>query len=57
MGHLIPADEWKLIPGFGCGELTWEFRINRYAFFTSGHLDNDYFTFTSEADFNRPPTK
>lgn len=41
MGHLIPDDAWKLIPGNGCGEMTWEFRLNKYAFFSSGHLDND----------------
>jgi hypothetical protein len=40
MGHLIPSDQWTLIPGKGCGEMTWEFRLNRYAFFASGHLDN-----------------
>lgn len=41
MGHLIPKDSWKLIPGKGCGKMTWEFRLNRYAFYSSGHLDND----------------
>ncbi len=52
MGHLIPDDAWKLIPGNGCGEMIWEFRLNKYAFFTSGHLDND----VSE-NAATPPTK
>jgi hypothetical protein len=41
MGHLIPQDQWKLIPGAGCGMINFEFRLNRYAFFMSGHKSND----------------
>ena len=37
LGHLIPCDQWKLIPGKGCGVLNWEFRLNRHAIYMSGH--------------------
>ena len=37
IGHLIPPKSWKLLPGKGCGLMQWEFRLNRYAIFSSGH--------------------
>jgi hypothetical protein len=40
MGILIPTDQWKLIPGKALKNLMIEFRLNPYAFFTSGHYHN-----------------
>ncbi len=40
--------------------MTWEFRINKFAFFTSGHLDNDIITYTAATDIpavTRAPLK
>lgn len=36
LGTLIPTDQWKLIPGAGCGQLLFEWRFNQHAFFASG---------------------
>ena len=39
---MIPTDQWKLIPGAGCGQLLFEWRFNPYAFFASGpNFTND----------------
>lgn len=37
LGTLIPKDDYKLIPGQALGQMLWEFRMNPFAFFASGH--------------------
>lgn len=40
IGALIPKDKYKLIPAFTFQPLQIEFRINPFAFFTSGYIVN-----------------
>ena len=36
MGHLLPNDQHRLMPGSFFGNIQIEIRMNRYAFYTSG---------------------
>lgn len=41
IGGLIPKEKYKLIPAFTFQPLQIEFRINPYAFFTSGYINTE----------------
>lgn len=59
LGSMIPKDNYKLIPGEGCGLLTFEWTMNPFAFFASGINDAALYAsgFHPPGNFGKGPTE